>query len=220
MTSHPNQLGEHKRLFDRYRQHFKRLLANMLSAVQDAFARSDMLLDFSFSPLMVPLWQTALSFKGNTRKTLNDTALQLIERKNIAQDRPIFSFINLMETHMPYRPPHRFIEHFASGVLREKSARQYLNRFNSGVFGWLAPLSSNLDEQQKSILDGMYDAEVATQDELPGDFFEKLRSNGVCRPHPPNPRLYDFASVCASHPSSCPNKLINVVYPEGRSSCQ
>lgn len=146
--------------------------------MQDAFARSDMLLDFSFSPLMVPLWQTALSFKGNSRKTLDDAALQLVERKNIARDRPIFSSINLMGTHMPYRPPRRLIERFAPGVLREKSARRYLNHFNSDVFGWLAPLSANLDEQQKSILDGMYDAEVASQDELLGDFFEKLRSSG------------------------------------------
>lgn len=178
MTSHPNQLGEHKRLFDRYRQHFKRLLAKILSAAQDAFARSDTLLDFSFSPLMVPLWQTALSFKGNSRKTLNDAALQLIERKNIARDCPIFSFINLMGTHMPYRPPRRFIERFAPGVLREKSARRYLSHFNSDVFGWLAPLSSNLDEQQKTVLDGMYDAEVASQDELVGDFLKKLRASG------------------------------------------
>ena len=178
MTSRPNQLGDQKRLLDRYRQHFKRLLATLLSAAQDAFARSDTLLDFSFSPLMVPLWQTALSFKGNSRKTLNDAARQLVERKNIAGDRPIFSFINLMGTHMPYHPPRRLTERFAPGVLREKSARRYLNHFNSDVFGWLAPLSGNLDEQQKSVLDGMYDAEVASQDELVGDFLEKLRASG------------------------------------------
>ena len=178
MTSRPNQLGDQTRLFDRYRQHFKRLLAHILSATQDAFARSDTLLDFSFSPLMVPLWQTALSFKGNSRKTLNDVARQLIDRKNIAPDRPIFSFINLMGTHMPYRPPRRLIERFAPGVLREKSARHYLKHFNSDVFGWLAPLSGNLDEQQKAVLNGMYDAEVASQDELVGEFFEKLRSSG------------------------------------------
>jgi arylsulfatase A-like enzyme len=178
MTSHPNQLGDHKRPVDRYRKHFKRLLANALSAAQDAFARSDMLLDFSFSPLMVPLWQTALSFKGNTKKTLNDAVRQLVERKNIAGDRPIFSFINLMGTHMPYRPPHRLIERFAPGVLREKSARRYLNHFNGDIFGWLAPLSGNLDQQQKAVLDGMYDAEVAFQDELVGEFIETLRSKG------------------------------------------
>jgi arylsulfatase A-like enzyme len=178
MTSHPNQLGDHKRPIDRYRKHFKRLLANILSAGQDAFARSDTLLDFSFSPLMVPLWQTALSFKGNSQKTLNDAARQLVERKDVAQDRPIFSFINLMGTHMPYHPPRRLIERFAPGVLHEKSARHYLNHFNSDVFGWLAPLSGNLDEQQKAVLDGMYDAEVAFQDELVGEFIEKLRSSG------------------------------------------
>ncbi len=178
ITSRPNQLGDQKRLFDRSRQRFKHVLASILSAAQDAFARSDTLLNFSFSPLMVPLWQTALSFKGNSRKTLNDAARQLVERKNIDRDRPIFSFINLMGTHMPYHPSRQLIERFAPGVLREKSARHYLNHFNSDVFGWLAPLSGNLDEQQKRVLDGMYDAEVASQDELVGDFLEKLRASG------------------------------------------
>lgn len=73
--------------------------------MQDIFARSDALLDLSFSPLMVPLWQTALSFKGNTARSLNDAARLHVERKGVEKDQPIFSFINLMETHMPYHPP-------------------------------------------------------------------------------------------------------------------
>lgn len=78
MTSRPNQANVNRRLFDRYRQHFKRLLAHVLTATQDAFARSDTLLDFSFSPWMVSLWQTALHFKGNTAKALDDAARLLI----------------------------------------------------------------------------------------------------------------------------------------------
>ncbi len=178
MTSRPNQAGIHRNLYDRYRQVFKGLLAEAISSMQDVFARSDFLLNLSFSPLMVPLWQTALSFKGNTGKSLNDAAQLLIERKDIDEDQPIFSFINLMGVHMPYHPSQKFIERFAPHVLHNKQAQRYLRHFNSDVFGWYAPLSSSIDELEKATLDGMYNAEVATQDELVGTFFKKLHESG------------------------------------------
>jgi arylsulfatase A-like enzyme len=180
MTSRPNQEGSHKNLFDRYRHHFKRLVAHTLTTIQaDAFAQSDLLLDLSFSPLMAPLWQTALSFKGNTARSLNHAAKLLIERKDIAEDQPVFTFINLMGTHMPYHPPTDVIERFAPEVHASRAARRQLRQFNTDVFGWLAPLSQDLAEESKSILDGMYNAEVANQDELLGAFFKKLRDAGV-----------------------------------------
>lgn len=177
-TSRPNQAGIHPNLLDRYRQLFKRTLAAGVTAMQDIFARSDTLLDFSFSPLMVPLWQTALSFKGNTARSLNDVARLHVERKGVDVDQPIFSFINLMGTHMPYRPPQHFVQRFAPHVQHDKEAQRYLRRFNSDVFGWLAPLSTSITEKNKLTLDGMYNAEVAHQDEQVGTFLNKLRTSG------------------------------------------
>jgi arylsulfatase A-like enzyme len=178
MTSRPNQAGVDRNLYDRYRQVFKGVLADTISSMQDVFARSDFLLNLSFSPLMVPLWQTALSFKGNTGKSLNDAARLLIERKDVDEDQPIFSFVNLMGVHMPYHPSQKFLERFAPHMLQSKQAQRYLRHFNSDVFGWYAPLSSTMDEVDKETLDGMYNAEVATQDELVGAFFKKLRESG------------------------------------------
>ncbi len=178
MTSRPNRADTRSSLFDRYRQVFKRTLGNGLTAMQDIFARSDTLLDFSFSPLMVPLWQTALSFKGNTAKSLNDAACLHIERKEVEVGQPIFSFINLMGTHMPYHPPHRFVQRFAPHVLQDRAAQRYLRRFNSDVFGWLAPLATSIDEKNRRTLESMYSAEVAYQDELVGAFFNRLRTSG------------------------------------------
>lgn len=178
MTSRPNRAGAKTNPLDRYRQNFKRVLADLVTAMQDSFARSDTLLDFSFSPLMLPLWQTALNFKGNTARSLNDAARLLVERKGVRDDQPVFSFINLMQTHMPYRPPQRFIGHFAPHVLHDKKAQRYLHRFNSDVFGWLAPLAEPLDEMNKKTLNGMYCAEVAFEDEQVGDFLAKLRAAG------------------------------------------
>ncbi|MEZ4680144.1 MAG: sulfatase-like hydrolase/transferase [Caldilineaceae bacterium] len=102
LTNRPNQAGKPLTLFGRYRQLFKRMLGNILHRMQDAFARSDALLAFAFTPIMVPFWQTALSFKGNTAKSLNDAAQLHIERKGLKKDQPVFSFINLMGTHMPF----------------------------------------------------------------------------------------------------------------------
>ncbi|HIK43973.1 MAG TPA: sulfatase [Leptolyngbyaceae cyanobacterium M65_K2018_010] len=178
LTSRPNQAGSHPGLVGRYRQWFKRQLAGVLNQVQDAFARSDTLLALSFTPLMVPLWQTALSFKGNSPKSLEDTANLLINRAGVAANQPIFAFVNLMGTHMPYHPPRRYIEQFAPQVLADRQAQTFLQRFNGDVYGWLAPLTGALDDHQKQILDGMYDAEVAYQDALLGQFFQRLQASG------------------------------------------
>lgn len=179
LTSRPNQAGKPVTLFGRYRQLFKRMLGSILHHMQDSFARSDALLAFAFTPIMVPFWQTALSFKGNTAKSLNDAARLLMERKGTRKEQPIFTFINLMGTHMPFHPPRQQVERFAPDLLQDKHAQRFLRRFNGDVFGWLSPLSSPLAEEHKSILDGMYDAEVAAQDEQLGIFFDKLRKSGA-----------------------------------------
>jgi arylsulfatase A-like enzyme len=177
LTANPNQAGTPSNFIDRYRQGFKRLLAYGLNRLQDAFARNDMLLALSLTPLMVPLWQTALSFKGNTAKSLEDAARLLIDRPNLDADRPIFCFINLMGTHMPYNPPRRYIEQFAPHVLRDRSQQLYLRNFNSDIYGWLAPLADPLNADRKATLDGMYNAEVAHQDALIGKFIDRLAQN-------------------------------------------
>jgi len=179
LTSRPNQAGAHPGWMGIYRQWFKGLLSGVLNRAQDAFARSDLLLRFAFTPVMVPFWQTALSFKGNTAKSLNDAAQLLVERKGVEDDQPVFCFLNLMGTHAPYHPRREFIEKFAPEVLQNREARRYLRRFNSDIFGWLAPIADPMPLEHKSILDGIYDAEVANQDEQLGAFFAQLRSSGV-----------------------------------------
>ncbi len=79
---------------------------------------------------------------------------------------------------MPYHPPRAYIEKYAPHVLRDRDARNFLQRFNNDVYGWLAPLTGALDEDQKKTLDGMYNAEVAYQDELLGNFFQTLENAG------------------------------------------
>lgn len=178
-TSRPNQAGKKRTLFGRYRNWFKRNLAQRVHAFQDKFARSDALLEFAFTaPLFVLLWQTALSFKGNGPKSLNDAAKLLVDRKGVKRDQPIFTFINLMGTHMPFHPHRKHVERFAPGFRGDKAAQQFLQRFNSDVLGWLTPIGAKMAERHREIISGMYDAEIATQDELIGNFLEKLRAAG------------------------------------------
>ena len=177
-TSRPDQAGARPGAYDRIRQRFKGWLTDLITRTQDAFARSDLLLELSLTPLFVPMWQTALSFKGNTRKSLDDAARLLIRRDGLSADRPIFAFINLMGIHMPYHAPRPYIEQFAPQVLRDPAARRYLRQFNTDAFGWLAPLADPVDDEHKAILDGMYNAEVAHQDHYVGAFFEQLRHSG------------------------------------------
>lgn len=179
LTSRPNQAGSHSVALDRYRQWFKRRVVAALNRAQDSFARSEALLAFSFTPFMVPLWQTALSFKGNTPKSLNDAARLLIERRGLAPNQPVFAFINLMGAHMPYRPPRHEVQRFAPDALRSAAARRFLRRFNSDVLGWLTPLAGDLAPEQLALLQGMYNAEVAAQDAQVGAFVRQLRDHGA-----------------------------------------
>lgn len=163
-----------------YREPFKRKVAASIMSLQDAVARSDSLQALSFllyAQLGQPL-EKVLKIRGNTKKALTDAARLLIERKAVAEGQPIFTFINLMGTHMPYDPPQRFVARYAPHVLRNKAARRYLHYLNNHLFNQMAPLANDLDEQSKVILDEIYDAEVANQDEQIGTFLAKLRSSG------------------------------------------
>ena len=177
-TSRPNQAGARPGAYDRIRQRFKGWLTDLITRTQDAFARNDALLELSLTPLFVPMWQTALSFKGNSRKSLDDAARLFIQREGLASDQPIFAFINLMGIHMPYRAPRPYVQRFAPQVLRDPAARRYLRQFNTDAFGWLAPLADPVRGEHKAILDGMYNAEAAYQDHLVGQFFDRLRRAG------------------------------------------
>jgi arylsulfatase A-like enzyme len=178
LTSRPNQAGVRPGLIGRYRQWFKGRLAATLNRIQNSFARSEFMLEFAFTPLMVPIWQTALSFKGNTPKSLNDAARLLIERRGVDPQQPIFAFINLMGVHTPYHPDRRMLERFAPDVIRDREAARYVRRFNGDVFGWLAPFS-DIDERYHHVLSDVYDAEVATQDAHLGVFLRRMRESGA-----------------------------------------
>jgi arylsulfatase A-like enzyme len=137
------------------------------------------------SPLFLPLWQTALSWRGKSKvahawRSLEEAAQLLIGRGAGRPEQPLFTFINLMGTHVPYAPSAWAVARYLPRVLGRGSASSWLQWSNSvqvDVDNWLE-MSPSVEEK-KAILAAFYDAEVATQDALVGRFIGLLRDAGA-----------------------------------------
>jgi uncharacterized sulfatase len=115
---------------------------------------------------VVPLWQRLVNFKGNTAQSLRDVVGYLRTRQRKGAERPLFAFVNLMETHLPYRPPPRFIRKFAPYYQRDREARDFMRNYNLEHYGWMIPLTEPLAELQDRVINDLYDTEVAYEDHL------------------------------------------------------
>jgi uncharacterized sulfatase len=91
----------------------------------------------------------------------------------------MFLFLNLMETHLPFWPPAKFVEQTADYFSHSKEAQGIMRRWNREAYRWGAPLAQPLSDLERRVLYDMYDAEVAYQDEYLGSLFDLLehRSN-------------------------------------------
>ncbi len=148
------------RLWEWYTQQLRRLSY----PIQNAFAHSEFLLQASFHPFFVPLWVKFANFKGDTAQTLQDVRQFLSQTWQ--EQRNQFLFINLMEPHLPYNPPHRFINRFAPYFKEDREVRDFINQYNIQAFRWLFPLEERFKPKESAILNDMYDAEVMYQDHL------------------------------------------------------
>jgi arylsulfatase A-like enzyme len=97
-------------------------------------------------------------------------------------DGPFFSFINLMDAHLPYHPPEEFAEEFAPGV-DSTEVCQNSKEYNSGA--------RDIDDDEWEDITGLYDAEIAHIDDQLGRLFDHLKTEG----------LWDdtMVVVCADH---------------------
>lgn len=167
-------------LHPKRQQGFMCLLSKLLSRIQTTMAHSKTVNRLLFLPMIFWLWRSALQFKGNlkgnTAQTLTNVAQLLIERQGTAPDQPLFCFINLMGTHIPYDPPGWAVKRFASHIQIDSATRLFLRRFNAHMYR--GPLLNTLDPKCKALLDGLYNAEVAAQDAQIGIFLGHLRAAG------------------------------------------
>jgi arylsulfatase A-like enzyme len=107
-----------------------------------------------------------MNLKGNTPQSLRDAVGYLRTRQRKGVERPVFVFINLMETHLPYSPTKRFIRRFAPILRQDRQARDFVQSYNLEHYRWMLPLKEPLTELQDRVINDMYDAELAYEDHL------------------------------------------------------
>jgi arylsulfatase A-like enzyme len=151
------------------RQYFK-IIDRIATPIQQSVAASPQVLKLVLNPIFVPLWTRYSNFKGDTGASIQDTTQFL---KNQAGD-PKFIFLNLMGTHLPYKPPREFIHKFAPIITENQDAADFIDVYNTKALQWLLPLIKSYPPIQTKALSDMYDAEVAYQDHLLGQLLEVL----------------------------------------------
>jgi len=124
-----------------------------------------------FADLLVKMGNTAHEFfakeGGGDSKTpaIVDRVQEFVED---AEDdgREWFTFVNLMDAHLPYHPPEEFAEEFAPGV-DSTEVCQNSKEYNCGA--------RDIDDDEWDDIVGLYDAEIAHIDHHLGRLFDWLR---------------------------------------------
>jgi uncharacterized sulfatase len=173
----PNRPGAgdtRSRLVGRLMRNLTIVLRQIVTPAQDVFARSDLLLRLALHPRIVPIWRRYVNFKGNTVQSVRDLVAYLRTRRHKGADRPLFAFVNLMETHLPFGPRPRFIRKFASWYRQDREARDFMQCYNHEHYRWMVPLKEPLTEMQDRAINDLYDAEVGYEDHLLRGLFSYL----------------------------------------------
>ena len=97
-------------------------------------------------------------------------------------DDPFFSFINLMDAHLPYHPPAEYVEQFAPGV-DSADICQNSKAYNCGARA--------IDDDEWRAIRGLYDAEIRHMDDQLDRLFAWLRAEGLWEE--------TMVVVCADH---------------------
>lgn len=158
---------------------YTQFLRRISYPIQNFFGQSDLAFRVSLNAWLTPFWSRLANFKGQNERSVEDVVHFLHEREKQHVERPLFLFLNLMETHMPFWPPGEFIDQVAPYFRHDKEARTILRTWNREAYRWAAPLSAPLGELESQVLSDLYDAEVAYQDHYLGQLFQMI--NGRSR---------------------------------------
>lgn len=145
--------------------------------VQNQFAQNDWLFRLSLHPWLVPLWTRYVNYKGHTNNSLTDAADFIRAHHAGGADAPLFTFVNLMGTHLPYRPPQDYVNRVAPHRQHDSAAYRFVSRFNADAARWASPLDEPLSADERATLFDFYDAEIAHQDALLARFFAALEQD-------------------------------------------
>ena len=160
-----------RKLWSNYTQ----ILRRLSYPIQNAFASPNEFFLAALRPLFVPMWTRAGNFKGMTERSIKETSsfIESIEKQKMGGQ---FVFLNLMETHLPYSPPEKFVKKFVPYLYETPESQLFMHDFNRKAMQWLIPLIEPFNEVESSTLSDMYDAEVAYQDHMLGRLITALDS--------------------------------------------
>ncbi len=153
---------------------YTQFLRRISYPIQNFFGQSDLAFRISLTAWLTPLWSRLANFKGQNPRSVKDVSQWLHEREGQKSEKPLFLFLNLMETHLPFWPPGEFIDKVAPYFREHKEAREVMRRWNREAYRWAAPLAEPHTELESRVLSDMYDAEVAFQDDYLGQLFAAI----------------------------------------------
>jgi arylsulfatase A-like enzyme len=165
--SRPGSMG---RLYERW----NRFIRPVVTRIANLFAHNNFLLKIAFNPVLSFIWLRAANFKGDTLRSLRDTVGYLRAYHKSEDRKPIFTFINLMGTHLPYWPPKRFLRRFAPYYRKDRELQDFMRFYNTQTYRWMLPLNEPFTGKKNQILQDLYDAESAYQDHLLRHLFKYL----------------------------------------------
>jgi uncharacterized sulfatase len=154
---------------------YTQFLRRISYPIQNFFGRSDLAFRISLNAWLTPLWSKMANFKGQNERSARDIRRFLVNREKARNEKPLFLFLNLMETHLPFWPPGEFVDQVAPYMRSNKEARDIMRRWNKEAYRWAAPLEEPLGELESQVLNDMYDAEVAYQDNYLGPLFQAIQ---------------------------------------------
>ncbi len=139
-------------------------LGRLNEPIQAAFTSDHRLLNFVLHPWLVALWERHINFKGNTRQSIQDLVGYMNRHHQQRDAPPLFTYLNVMETHLPYRPPLTFSRKFAPSFWQDRPARRFMQSLNYRTYDWVAPIATPFTAGEHRVLNEMYNAEVAFVD--------------------------------------------------------
>ncbi|MCC6614453.1 MAG: sulfatase [Anaerolineae bacterium] len=161
-----------------YREWMKRFQP-FARRVGNQFAQRDWLFRVSLHPTWVPIWSKYINFKGNTVASIGDLVDYWGTYFAGGADQPLFAFLNLMQSHLPYQPPQQYLDRVAPDLRNDRRAYQFMSRFNADAAAWASPPDPPLEDWQEAVLNAFYDAEIASQDDQLGKLLDHLQKSGA-----------------------------------------
>ncbi len=151
-----------------------RAFRNFAQPIQNLFGHSDLAFRLSLNAWITPLWSRLANFKGQNERSVRHLVRFLQEREQHQSEQPLFLFMNLMETHLPFWPSAESLQSVAPYLLTDPVAQAEMKRWNREAYRWAAPLAEPMPPLERKVLSDLYDAEVAYQDNYLGKLFETL----------------------------------------------